>query len=172
MTQIQTASQSASGRFVGAETVPAGGRVLVVGTSGSIGQHAVRAACWPRDCARALVRDDSEAGMFPDEVEVIVADTSRPETLGRAVDGVHGVVSRAQIAQVLVASLRSTAATGKTLELVATTGQATRDLEALFAALEVDTGLEGVHDRDTLPLASEPEDVRQALEAMTEAFIA
>lgn len=275
MTQMQTASQSASGRFIGAETVPAGGRVLVVGASGSIGRHAVRAALAAGLRTRALVRDDSKAGMFPDEVEVIVADTSRPETLGRAVDGVHGVVltqgtydesearqanylpvlsvlrvlavlrrpvrialmttvgatkptvghdwkrrgerlvrasglpytivrpgwfdyneadelalvmrqgdtqwtgspadgvvSRAQIAQVLVASLRSTAATGKTLELVATTGQATRDLEALFAALEVDTGLEGVHDRDTLPLASEPEDVRQALEAMTGAFIA
>lgn len=274
MTQIQTSSQSVSGRFVGAETVPPGSRVLVVGASGSIGQHVVRAALAAGLRTRALVRDDSKAGMFPGEVEVIVADPSRPETLGRAVDGVSGVVftqgtygeseakeanylpvlsvlralavlrrparialmttvgvtkptvghdwkrrgerlvrasglpytivrpgwfdyneadelalvmrqgdtqwagspvdgvvSRAQIAQVLVASLRSTAATGKTLELSATTGQATRDLEPLFAALEADSGLEGVCDRDTLPLASEPEEVREALEAMTGAFM-
>lgn len=274
MTQIQTSSQSASGRFVGAETVPPGSRVLVVGASGSIGQHVVRAALAAGLRTRALVRDDSKAGMFPDEVEVVVADTSRPETLGRAVDGVSGVVftqgtyveseakeanylpvlsvlralavlrrparialmttvgvtkptvghdwkrrgerlvrasglpytivrpgwfdyneadelalvmcqgdtqwsgspadgvvSRAQIAQVLVASLRSTAATGKTLELTATTGQATRDLEPLFAALEADSDLEGVRDRDTLPLASEPEEVREALEVMTGAFM-
>lgn len=72
--------------------MPAGGRVLVVGASGSIGRHAVRAALAAGLRTRALVRDDSKAGMFPDDVEVIVADTSRPETLGRAVDGVHGVV--------------------------------------------------------------------------------
>ncbi len=69
-----------------------------------------------------------------------------------------GVVARAQIAQVLVASLTSPAANRKTFELVAEQGTAQTDLEPLFSALPADPadGYDGNQDRDNLPLANEP----------------
>lgn len=75
-----------------------------------------------------------------------------------ASDPSDGVVSRAQIAQVLIASLTSAAAAGKTFELVAEPGPAPADLDPLFAALEADPhgDVDGVRDRDNLPLEDEP----------------
>jgi uncharacterized protein YbjT (DUF2867 family) len=69
-----------------------------------------------------------------------------------------GVVSRAQIAQVLVASLTSEAADHKTLELVAEQGPPPTDLDPLFEALQRDPAdaLDAVLDRDNMPLAQEP----------------
>ncbi len=77
-----------------------------------------------------------------------------------------GVISRRQIAQVLVASLTSEAARHKTLELVAEGGPAQTDLEELFAALAADPegSLDGVDDVDNQPLADEPESVRADLQ--------
>lgn len=79
-----------------------------------------------------------------------------------------GVVSRRQIAQVLVASLASAAATGKTFELVAERGAAQSDLEPLFSALPADPAKpnDGIGDRDNLPADQEPAAVKQALEAI------
>jgi len=76
-----------------------------------------------------------------------------------------GVVSRRQVAQVLVASLTSPAAGGKTLELVAEQGPAPVDLEPLFDALAPDaTGaLDAVDDVPNMPLELEPEDIREDL---------
>ena len=84
-----------------------------------------------------------------------------------ASDPSDGVVSRAQIAQVLLASLTSPAADHKTLELVAEDGPAQTDLEPLFEALQPDpTGtLDGVLDRNNMPLADEPPNVTTDLEA-------
>ncbi len=79
-----------------------------------------------------------------------------------------GVIAREQIADVLVASLTSPGADGKTLELVAERGPAQSDLDPLFAALAPDKGLDGADDTANLPLAGEPADVRADLEAVTD----
>jgi len=83
-----------------------------------------------------------------------------------------GVVSRQQIAQVLVASLTSAAATGKTFELVATHGAAQADLDPLFSALPADpTGSNDASgDRDNLPAAQEPDSVTRDLETIGAQF--
>ena len=83
-------------------------------------------------------------------------------------DPSDGVVARRQIAEVLVRSLGSDQALRKTFELVATTGQAPDDFDALFAPLEEDTrgALDGVHDVPNMPLDDEPQRVRDDLEAV------
>lgn len=85
-------------------------------------------------------------------------------------DPSDGVVSRQQIAEVLVRSLASDAATRKTFELVAETGAAPTDLEALFAALDPDSpgALDGVRDAENMPLQGEPDRVRQDLHRVRE----
>ncbi|UFS85749.1 SDR family oxidoreductase (plasmid) [Rhizobium sp. T1470] len=76
-----------------------------------------------------------------------------------------GVISRHQIAEVLVESLTSDAATRKTLELVAEKGPAPADVDPLFAALQPDEEdtLDGVLDLDNMPLDQEPDRVRRDL---------
>jgi uncharacterized protein YbjT (DUF2867 family) len=76
-------------------------------------------------------------------------------------DPSDGVVARRQIAEVLVHSLISDRATRKTFELVATTGPAPDDFDALFAPLEPDQlgALDGVHN-------DEPQRVRDDLNAV------
>ncbi|MFT3953943.1 MAG: SDR family oxidoreductase [Piscinibacter sp.] len=83
----------------------------------------------------------------------------------QAGDPSDGAVARQQIAQVLVSSLRSEAALGRTFELVAERGPAPKDLEALFAALEPDVpgALDAVRDTTNMPLAAEPAPVREDL---------
>lgn len=83
-------------------------------------------------------------------------------------DPSDGVIARRQIAEVLVRSLGSDQALRKTFELVATTGEAPEDFDALFAPLEEDTGgaLDGVHDAANMPLDDEPHRVRDDLEAV------
>lgn len=83
-----------------------------------------------------------------------------------------GVVARAQIAQVLVASLTSSAANRKTFELVTEKGAAQSDLEPLFSTLPADPadGYDGVGDRENLPLAKEPSKVVRDLDAFHERF--
>ena len=78
-----------------------------------------------------------------------------------------GVVSRAQIAQVLVASSTSDAADRKTLELVAEAGPAQAALDSLFAALRSDDegSPDAVLDRDKMPLVQEPPSVVRDLDA-------
>lgn len=80
-------------------------------------------------------------------------------------DPSDGVVARRQIAEVLVRSLRSPGALRKTFELVATTGPAPEDVDALFAALDADLpgALDGVRDMANMPLEGEPQRVRDDL---------
>jgi uncharacterized protein YbjT (DUF2867 family) len=89
-----------------------------------------------------------------------------------ASDPSDGVVSRAQIAQVLLASLTSQVADRKTLELVAEPGGAQSELEPLFAALRPDPvgTLDAVLDRDNMPLAGEPREVVAELDAIRGRF--
>jgi len=83
----------------------------------------------------------------------------------RAGDPNDGVVARQQIAEVLVSSLTSDAARGKTFELVAEKGPAQKDLEPLFVALEADHAgaLDAVRDTADMPLNDEPGTVREDL---------
>ena len=86
----------------------------------------------------------------------------------QAGDPSDGAIARAQIAQVLIHSLRSDQAINKTFELVAERGAAQRDLDALFAKVTQDAAeaLDGVGDMANQPLAAEPEHVRATLSAM------
>lgn len=79
-----------------------------------------------------------------------------------------GVIARRQIAEVLVRSLSSDHALRKTFELVATTGPATTDFDALFAPLDADPpdALDGVRDTANQPLEDEPDRVRRDLDAV------
>jgi uncharacterized protein YbjT (DUF2867 family) len=80
-----------------------------------------------------------------------------------------GVVARSQIAEILVRSLASDAAARKTFELVAERGPAPEDFDALFASLEADPpgALDAVRDTPNMPLAQEPERVREAVRQLT-----
>ncbi len=80
-----------------------------------------------------------------------------------------GAIARSQIAEVLVSSLGSETAVGKTFELFAEHGPAPDDLDRLFAALQADQrgGLDGVQDTANMPLENEPQRVRADLEAVT-----
>lgn len=77
-----------------------------------------------------------------------------------------GVVARRQIAQVLVAALTCRSADRKTFELVAERGPAQTDLDPLFAGLDADVSIDGVHDASTMPLAGEPAGVRADLDTI------
>src|SRR5271165_5238687 len=80
----------------------------------------------------------------------------------QAGDSSDGVIARRQIAQVLVNSLGSDQAARKTFELVAETGPAPDDFEALFARLDADRegALDGVRDLANMPPDDEPQRVR------------
>lgn len=75
-----------------------------------------------------------------------------------------GVISREQIAQVLVTALSNDAAKNKTFELVAERGEAQQDLTPLFAELRNDNPQknDGVFDIDNMPLTEEPVSVNTA----------
>ena len=66
--------------------------VLVVGSTGSIGHLVVEEAVRQGYVVRALVRTPSRGRKFPDQVEVISGDVTRPETLTAAVSGVDAIV--------------------------------------------------------------------------------
>ena len=66
--------------------------VLVVGATGSIGRLVVPEAVRKGHAVRALARDPDKARrLFPD-VEVVVGDLTRPDTLTAAVDRVDAIV--------------------------------------------------------------------------------
>jgi uncharacterized protein YbjT (DUF2867 family) len=86
----------------------------------------------------------------------------------QAGDSSDGVVSRRQIAQVLVHSLISARAISKTFELVAIAGPEPNDFDALFAPLAADPpgALDGVRDIANMPVIDEPRRVRDDLNAV------
>lgn len=126
------------------------------------GERLVRASGLPYTIVRPGWFDHNA----PDEHRLVMRQGDT-HWAGNASDG---AVSRTQIAQVLVASLTSDAANGKTLELVAETGEAQTDLEPLFAALQPDVDLDGPQDRDTLPLSAEPNGFLGDLDAIRGRF--
>ena len=70
-----------------------------------------------------------------------------------------GVISREQIAEVLVSALTNDEAKNETLELVAERGEAPQDLTPLVADLQTDDPQknDGVLDIDNMPLKEEAE---------------
>jgi uncharacterized protein YbjT (DUF2867 family) len=84
----------------------------------------------------------------------------------RAGTSADGVIARQQLADVLVASLTSPHAVGKTFELVAVKGSAQENLEPLFAALEADRkeGIDGIRDEANQPVEAEPKRVQEDLQ--------
>jgi len=176
---------------VGAETVDYGGVRNVLNALGSrtarialmtsIGvtnragayNRSTEAHDWKRRSER-LVRDSGmpytivRPGWFdyngPDEHRLVLLQGDTRQ----AGDPSDGVIARRQIAEVLVSSLGSDQALRKTFELVATTGQAPEDFDALLAPLEEDArdALDGVHDAANMPLDDEPQRVRDDLDAV------
>jgi uncharacterized protein YbjT (DUF2867 family) len=86
----------------------------------------------------------------------------------RAGDPSDGVIARRQVAQVLIASLNSDHALGKTFELVAEAGPAQDDVHPLFGALDADLegSLDGVGDMANMPADGEPQGVRDEINAL------
>jgi uncharacterized protein YbjT (DUF2867 family) len=80
-----------------------------------------------------------------------------------------GAISRDQLARVLLASLSSPAAHGRTFELVAERGAEQACLEPLFEGLRPDVAgeVDGVLDPGTLPLCAEPARVLEDLRRIT-----
>jgi uncharacterized protein YbjT (DUF2867 family) len=100
----------------------------------------------------------------PDQHRLVLLQGDRRH----AGDPSDGVVARRQIAQVLVHSLASDQALRKTFELVAETGAAPDDFNALFASLDADPegALDGVRDTANMPPDEEPQRVRDDLNAL------
>ncbi len=100
----------------------------------------------------------------PDEHKLVLLQGDKRHA-GNSSDG---VLARRQIAEVLVSSLSSDHALRKTFELVAVTGPAHHDFDALFAPLEADPEgtLDGVQDMANMPLKDEPQRVLDDLAAV------
>lgn len=80
-------------------------------------------------------------------------------------DAGSGSGSREQVAEVLIRSLLTDTAAGKTFELYATSGHETTDWNGLFGTAVPDAvgALDGVRDTNNLPLDEEPAPVREDL---------
>jgi uncharacterized protein YbjT (DUF2867 family) len=67
-------------------------QVLCVGSTGNIGRHVVDEALRAGHRVRALVRNPSTAPQWPSQVEVVVGDLTRLESLAAVVGGINAVV--------------------------------------------------------------------------------
>jgi uncharacterized protein YbjT (DUF2867 family) len=121
------------------------------------GERLVRATGWPYTIVRPGWFDYND----DDQHRLVLLQGDRRW----AGDPSDGVVSRQQIAEVLVAALLDDAADRRTFELVAEHGS-TDDLHPVFEALEADPSgsIDGVQDRQNQPLEDEPVAVRRRLE--------
>jgi uncharacterized protein YbjT (DUF2867 family) len=124
------------------------------------GERLVRASGLPYTILRPGWFDYND----PDQQQLVMLQGDRRW----AGDPSDGVVSRAQIARALVASLTSSAADHKTCELVAERGPAQDDIDPLFQALQPDPlgSLDGVLDRANMPLDEEPPSVLTELRSI------
>lgn len=102
----------------------------------------------------------------PNEQHIVMLQGDRRHS-GTPIDG---VISRKQIARVLVSALTDDEAKNKTLELIAEKGKEQQNLTPLFSALEQDRAdkNDGIHDLNNMPMDSEPECVVRDLNAMTQ----
>lgn len=100
----------------------------------------------------------------PDQLRLVLRQGDKRQS-GTPRDG---VVARHQLAEVLVNSLTSDKALGKTFELVAETGPATRDFNRLFDTVDADVigAVDGLHDAANMPLDQEPPEVLKELDSV------
>jgi len=63
--------------------------ILVIGANGTVGSQVVRRLREDGRAVRVLVRDAAKAAKHGDGVQIAVGDLARPETLGRAFEGVE-----------------------------------------------------------------------------------
>jgi uncharacterized protein YbjT (DUF2867 family) len=122
------------------------------------GERLVRASGMPYTIVRPGWFDFNS----PDQYRIVMRQGDKLQT-GTPRDG---VISRRQLAQVLLWSLRSEASQYKTFELTAVTGQQQDDLDVVAAELDADTpgAFDAIHDVANMPLAAEPEHIRMELE--------
>jgi uncharacterized protein YbjT (DUF2867 family) len=66
--------------------------ILCVGATGSIGLHVVDEALRCGHRVRALARNRDKAPQWPPQVEVVVRDLTRPESLSQAMAGIDAVI--------------------------------------------------------------------------------
>jgi uncharacterized protein YbjT (DUF2867 family) len=123
-------------------------------------ERLVRASGLPYTIVRPGWFDYNEPGQH--RLALLQGDTRQ------AGDPGDGVIARRQIAEVLVRSLTSDQALRKTFELVAESGPAQDDFDALFAGLDADPrgALDGVRDAANMPVEDEPQRVRDDLDAV------
>lgn len=104
-------------------------------------------------------------GWFDDEHKLLLLQGDRRHA-GTPEDG---VISREQIARVLVSALTNDAAKNKTFELVAERGEEQADLTPLFEALQMDNpkNVDGILDMNNMSLADEPDCIVSELNALS-----
>ena len=126
------------------------------------GERLVRASGLPYTVVRPGWFDHNQ----PDETRLVLLQGDRRW----AGDPSDGVVSRRQIAEVLVASLTDAAAAQKTFELIAERGAAQTDLRPILEGVEPDPAgaLDAVLDRGNQPLDDEPAEFRERLARLRE----
>jgi uncharacterized protein YbjT (DUF2867 family) len=126
------------------------------------GERLVRASGQPYTIVRPGWFDYND----PDELNLVFLQGDTRHA-GNSSDG---VISRRQLAEVLVQSLTSEAANGKTLELVATKGPASTNFNELFGALAPDVpgALDGVRDASNMPLDGEPQRIQDDIRALSQ----
>jgi uncharacterized protein YbjT (DUF2867 family) len=67
-------------------------KILVVGSTGSIGRLVVEEALRQGHSVRALVRNPEKVRRLPTKTEIVVGDLTRPDSLATAVDGIDSIV--------------------------------------------------------------------------------
>jgi uncharacterized protein YbjT (DUF2867 family) len=124
------------------------------------GEWLVRASGLPYTIVRPSWFDHHQ----PDQLQLVMLQGDKPLT-GTPRDG---QIARRLLARVLVRSLRSPAALRKTFELHSRTGPEQVDYDPIFAALDADApgSVHGAHDVDNMPLAKEPRQRLEELEAI------
>ncbi len=122
------------------------------------GERLVRASGLPYTIVRPGWFDYNE----PDQHRLVLLQGDRRQS-GTPRDG---VVSRRQLAQMLVHSLTSDAADRKTFELIAERGPEPPDLDELLSAIDADApgALDAAHDNANMPISEEPVAVRRDLD--------
>jgi uncharacterized protein YbjT (DUF2867 family) len=118
------------------------------------GEWLVRASGLPYTIVRPAWFDYNA----PDEKKILMLQGDK-KLIGSPKDG---VISRRQIAEVLVRSLTSPSALRKTLELHASKGPAQENFEPLFASLTADVqgSIYGTNDIDNMPLEDETPNIQ------------
>jgi uncharacterized protein YbjT (DUF2867 family) len=122
------------------------------------GERLVRASSLPYTIVRPGWFDMND----PDQNRLVLLQGDKRQS-GTPSDG---VVSRHELAHVLIWSLQSQGALRKTFELVAEQGARQKDLDADGARLDPDEegALDAAHDMANMPLNKEPVHIREELE--------